>query len=165
MAPGCADVSAALDKHNFYRTRHQAPSMTWSSTLQASAQAWANTLASEGCGLRHSGAGENLYAASTSGSSITANCTSATTAWYNEVAAYKFTDTPWTDNQPFSKIGHFTQVVWKASVQLGCGAATATTYSGWKCVAIACHYSPPGNLAYDSSFYANVLPPLARVVM
>jgi hypothetical protein len=117
-------------------------------------QAWAKNLASQGCGLKHGGygnAGQNLYAV---WGNTDMSCVSATEAWYSEVSQYMFTRTPWTSNQPnFKNIGHFTQMVWKSSTQLGCGAA-----KGANCYVVSCHYSPAGNMVGDSSFYANVLP-------
>lgn len=49
--------------------------------------------------------------------------------------------------------GHFTQMVWVSSTQLGCAAATGcgTTY-------YTCHYSPAGNIASAQHFRDNVLP-------
>lgn len=49
--------------------------------------------------------------------------------------------------------GHFTQMVWKGSEQLGCGSVT--TSSG--ALYVVCNYSPPGN--YIGEFVANVLQP------
>ncbi|GLC39800.1 hypothetical protein PLESTM_000943500 [Pleodorina starrii] len=126
----------------------------WSASLANYALAWARNLASQGCALRHGGngnAGQNLYAVR---GNTAMSCVSATDGWYNEVSQYKFTRRPWTDNQPnFSNIGHFTQLVWKSSTQLGCGAAKGAN----NCYVVACHYSPAGNMVGDSSFYANVL--------
>lgn len=50
---------------------------------------------------------------------------------------------------------HFTQVVWRQTKRLGCGAAS-TDKSGW--IFVSCNYDPPGN--YLSEFQANVFPPL-----
>ncbi len=44
--------------------------MTWDSTLERAATAWAQNLANAGCGLQHggqNGAGQNLYMMSVSG--------------------------------------------------------------------------------------------------
>lgn len=67
--------------------------------------------------------------------------------WYNEIEKYDF-------NRPgFSgETGHFTQVVWKDSKQLGVGYATAN--NGFAvCVA---NYFPAGN--FEGQFPENVLP-------
>lgn len=49
--------------------------------------------------------------------------------------------------------GHFTQVVWKESTQLGVGVAT----QGNK-VFVVGQYRPPGNMNTAESFRENVLP-------
>lgn len=71
----CTDKDAVLALHNSYRARHVATGpLSWSDALAASAQSWANTLASQqACDLVHStfegrgGSGENLYGICTRG--------------------------------------------------------------------------------------------------
>ncbi len=41
------------------------------------------------------------------------------------------------------------QVVWKASIQLGCGAAFN---SASRCFAVTCRYAPAGNYVGDATF-------------
>ena len=53
------------------------------------------------------------------------------------------------------KTGHFTQVVWKDTRQLGCGVAMCDGGEIW-----VCNYSPPGN--FVRSFRQNVLPASCR---
>lgn len=74
-------------------------------------------------------------------------CTSATKAFYDEVKYYDY------NNPGFSqKTGHFTQIVWKNTKQIG--AAYATRRDGRFVLVI--RYSPPGNYRYQ--FRQNVLP-------
>ena len=67
--------------------------------------------------------------------------------WYDEVKNYDF-------NHPgFSmSTGHFTQVVWKGSKQLGCGISVASNYGVYS----VCNYNPPGN--YQGQYEQNVFP-------
>jgi hypothetical protein len=66
--------------------------------------------------------------------------------WYNEVSAYNY------NNPVFGMTtGHFTQVVWNASNQLGMGLATSS--KGTYCVG---QYQPAGN--YAGQFSTNVKP-------
>ena len=51
------------------------------------------------------------------------------------------------------KTGHFTQVVWKGSQQLGVGVAFA---NNGRIAVVVANYSPPGN--YQNRFTDNVLP-------
>ena len=74
-------------------------------------------------------------------------------SWYNEVTSYNFLQPGWNPNA-----GHFTQVVWKSSTQIGCGAADCTGYSGVLPAYVVCRYSPAGNMDTTSAFKANVLP-------
>ena len=45
--------------------------------------------------------------------------------------------------------GHFTQVVWKETTEIGCGES-----GGWTC----CRYLPAGNMSMPGWFEKNVLP-------
>jgi hypothetical protein len=79
----------------------------------------------------------------------------AVKSWYDEVSKYDY------NNPGFSSAtGHFTQVVWKSSTQLGCGAARGVkTLNGtnYNAFYVVCHYSPAGNV--QGQFPANVLKP------
>ena len=86
------------------------------------------------------GCGENL--AMHSNSQKIGETTHATDAWYSEVSKVNFDDLKFV-----SGTGHFTQVVWKASVKLGMGV------SGKYCVA---RYKAPGNMM--GAFDKNVFP-------
>ena len=59
-----------------------------------------------------------------------------------------------------SDTGHFTQVVWKSSTQVGCGAAEGTkTIEGnlYKAFYLVCQYTPSGKM--QGQFPDNVLKP------
>ena len=80
-------------------------------------------------------------------SKICANGETASQRWYDEVQYYDF------DNPGFSqKTGHFTQLVWKSSAQIGCGSACNSLNHCY----ITCNYYPPGN--YLNRFDTNVFP-------
>jgi len=85
-----------------------------------------------------------------------ANTTSAIDAWASESDKYKYS--PPTG---FSeKTGHFTQLVWKATTDVGCGVADCSANNsdnsddgkavGWFLV---CEYWPPGNVVGDHNEY------------
>jgi glioma pathogenesis-related protein 2 len=154
--------NASLSKHNSYRYTHRSPGLTSSNSLNTSAQKWAQYLANNGL-FEHSSAsqrnnaGENLYVYYTTASTVDSTNLGnmAVKSWYDEVSKYDY-------NKPgfSSATGHFTQVVWKSSTQLGCSAAQGVkTLSGKKYNAfyVVCHYSPPGNV--QGQFPANVLKP------
>ncbi|MBD1913481.1 MULTISPECIES: CAP family protein [unclassified Leptolyngbya] len=151
--------SDALAQHNTYRANHHAPALTSSNALNTSAQRWADRLAATG-EFEHSGTngvGENLYVSYTTASSIDAEtlANGAVKSWYDEVSKYDY------GNPGFSpETGHFTQVVWKGSTELGCGTAQGTaTLNGTRYNAfyVVCQYAPAGNV--QGQFAENVLRP------
>lgn len=130
--------------HNQVRAEHCAPPLTWSEELAAEATAWANQLAASGCAFRHSPSehGENL-AAGTSGA---LDADAVVAMWAGEEEKYDY------KRAMFSmKTGHFTQVVWKDTLAVGCGVATCGGNDTW-----VCNYDPPGNVEGD--FALNVAP-------
>ncbi|XP_029294651.1 Golgi-associated plant pathogenesis-related protein 1-like [Cottoperca gobio] len=135
-----------LKAHNTYRTKHSAPLMTLNSEMSASAQKWADHLATST--MKHSGSqdGENIY---NMWSSSTINLTGkeAVDSWYSEIKEYN-----WSTPGYNSKTGHFTQVVWKNSNELGVGMAT----DGNK-VFVVGQYRPAGNVNMPGYFETNVL--------
>lgn len=128
--------ASVTEPSNYAGTWAALPNVTWSDTVAASAQGWANHLASSGCKLEHAsniGYGENLAM----GTRLTA--ASAVAMWASEVD--KYTWSPTYSAADFNAgSGHYTQLVWRASVQIGCGVATCGTS-----VIVSCRFSPPGN--------------------
>jgi hypothetical protein len=123
------------------------PPLTWDTTLAADAQAWSEHLAATGCGLTHSTVdfGENLYWQS--GGTVTPD--SVVTSWYDEISCYTFgafMDTDVCDMTCASAMnasgcGHYTQIVWRDTLRVGCGMATCTSGAEiW-----TCRYDPAGN--------------------
>jgi uncharacterized protein YkwD len=143
-------VPEFVTAHNALRAKHCAPPLTWSPAIASVARKWADRLAGMGCNtLEHSRGklGENL-AAGTAGSMSDSD---VTRMWYSELEKYDFR------RQGFSmETGHFTQVVWKGTTQLGC--ASATCANGWEIW--VCNYDPPGNV--QTMYEANVLPTSCR---
>lgn len=134
-----------VDAHNRYRAKHCAAPLTWSKKLADIAQKWANTLKAKGCAFEHSpGAkyGENL-AGGTSGA---LDPEGATAMWYDEIKKYNF------KKGGFSmETGHFTQVVWTTTKQVGCGQVTCKGMDIY-----VCNYDPPGN--WEGRYKQHVLP-------
>ncbi len=134
-----------ITEHNRYRAKHCAQPLAWSPQLAADAQKWADTLEAKGCMFGHSGGkhGENL-AAGTTGAVPPEE---VVRMWYDEVKLYSF-------SKPtgFSmETGHFTQVVWLDTTQVGCGMVQCKGNDIW-----VCQYESPGN--WEGQFRQKVLP-------
>lgn len=92
-------------------------------------------------------AGENLAEGDGTGWTTAAEAaSSAVDLWYDEVSLYDYSDPVFS-----SATGHFTQLVWVASTQIGFGAYL-TSSGEWLVVA---EFDPAGNV--EGEFAANVL--------
>lgn len=140
-----AGMQAILDAHNRVRAKHCAQPLAWSPKLAAVAQDWAASLKKQGCKFGHrpnNAYGENL-AAGTSGA---LDGESVLGMWYDEIKLYDF------KSGGFSmETGHFTQVVWRDTSQVGCAMTTCKGMDIW-----VCEYDPPGNV--QTLYRKNVLP-------
>lgn len=139
------EAAAWLDAHNRVRAKHCAGPLTWSPKLAQVAQRWASSLRDHSCGvLKHSGGsfGENLAA----GTAGTLDPGSVVKLWYDEVAQYRFPDGGFSPHT-----GHFTQVVWRGTTQVGCARSQCKGLDIW-----VCEYDPPGN--WEGQYRDNVLP-------
>lgn len=136
-----------FDAHNAVRAKHCAQPLTWSPKLAAVAQDWADSLNQQGCKFGHkpnNKFGENL-AAGTVGA---LDGESVLRMWYDEVKHYRFPDGGFS-----METGHFTQVVWRQTTQVGCAVTTCRTKNLdiW-----VCEYDPPGNV--QTMYRQQVLP-------
>uniref|UniRef100_A0A673ITX4 SCP domain-containing protein n=1 Tax=Sinocyclocheilus rhinocerous TaxID=307959 RepID=A0A673ITX4_9TELE len=129
-----------LETHNAYRKQHGAPPLTINKNLCRSAQEWAEHLLSIRT-LMHSN-GDRLRHNRSLGYDL------AVESWYSEIKDYNFSRPGFT-----SKTGHFTQVVWKDTNEVGVGLATDgnTTF-------VVGQYLPAGNISNAGYFERNVLP-------
>ncbi|XP_057679557.1 cysteine-rich venom protein TEL1-like [Corythoichthys intestinalis] len=144
IATSSSDQNEIVNKHNTLRrnvkpTASNMLKMSWNSEAAANAQRWANT-----CSMNHStssqriistsGCGENLYMASNKNS-----WSDAIQSWYDEVNDWRYG----VGSVNGKEVGHFTQVVWYRSNQIGCAIAYCPN-SDTKYFYV-CQYCPPGN--------------------
>ena len=135
--------------HDKYRSMVGAPRLIWSASLATTAQAYADKLkVTRACKPEHShtaGIGENLYWAS---AIVSSNDVSKLQA----VTATQVTDSWGSEKENYSQVtntcatgkacGHYTQIIWKATTQIGCGNAVCSDNSQiW-----VCNYFPAGNV-------------------
>lgn len=125
-----------LSAHNAARAAVSAalPPLTWDTTVAGIAQNYANQRKAD-CALRHSGGpyGENIAWGSANLSGM-----DAVNMWVAEKANYDYNSNTCA---PGKVCGHYTQVVWKNSVRLGCAKVTCNNGGTF----ITCNYDPPGN--------------------
>ena len=70
--------------------------------------------------------------------------------WYNEIKFYNFDDPGFTLDT-----AHFTQVIWKETTKMGCGASVRTDGLTYK---VVCNYYKAGNIINRAKYSDNVLP-------
>jgi len=141
--------SIIVEKHNLIRQQYFSDSdLRWSPTVAASAQAYADDLANSGF-FGHDNSnigtyGENLYAAS-----YKANYGNAVDAWEKEEPYYDYNSN---SCQAGKVCGHYTQIIWKKSTEIGCGIAIYQrgAKKGW--TVVVCRYNPPGNYRGQEPF-------------
>ena len=122
-----------LEAHNLVREGVPVPPLEWSAKLAEAAKKWADHLLSSGRfeHQTHNVCGENLFEAK--GGPVSA--TGVVAAWAAESANYDYRE-----NTCLGKCGHYTQIVWHSSREVGCADARA----GRRQV-VVCEYSPAGN--------------------
>ncbi|XP_047336669.1 pathogenesis-related protein 1B-like [Impatiens glandulifera] len=126
-----------LNAHNAARSQVGVGPMRWNNNLAAYAENYAKQRQGD-CNLIHSRGpyGENL--AKGSGASFTG--VRAVSLWVGEKPFYHHNS----NSCAAGKVcGHYTQVVWRRSDQLGC-YRTQCRNGFWF---VICSYSPPGNVA------------------
>jgi pathogenesis-related protein 1 len=122
-----------LVAHNAVRKRVGAPPLAWSNELASYAQQWADSLLASG-EFRHRPNpvyGENLFdvtGASASPGEVVAD-------WAAEARNYDYQS-----NRCRDVCGHYTQIVWAGTKQVGCAVARGPNRKVW-----VCNYNPPGN--------------------
>ena len=135
-----------LNAHNQHRATVGVAPLTWSDTLSSHAQEWVDYLASLG-NLQHSqntGEGENLWM----GSSSNYSYAQMVESWGSEQQYFVGGVSPdFSSTGQFQDVGHYTQIVWKDTVEVGCAVASANGNDF-----LVCRYSPPGNVPGQTAY-------------
>jgi uncharacterized protein YkwD len=123
-----------LEAHNAVRADVDLPPLRWSEKLAEVAREWATSeIVRFQFQHSHLGHGENLF--EIRGGRVTP--ADVVDAWASEVHDY---DAP-ANRCRRGKCGHYTQIVWRATTAVGCGAAHSSFREVW-----VCEYDPPGNV-------------------
>lgn len=122
-----------LAAHNAVRARVGAAPLAWSAALAAVARKRADQILSTGkfAHLPHWTYGENLFEAE----GAVATPSQVVERWAAEASDYDYRR-----NSCRHVCGHYTQIVWRASRQVGCAASRAGRLE-----VFVCEYNPPGN--------------------
>jgi len=169
---------AILDRHNELRRKvakgeeksnnqPQAADMrklVWSDELERIAQKWADGCVYKHSNNKHLGIGENLAIESSRGArafdkkeQAEERALKLVTDWYIEVDMFKPRDI-----KPFrftNDIGHYSQMVWADTEELGCGMIYVKENASLKTY-LVCNYSKAGNYG-DGTMYT-VGPPCSK---
>jgi pathogenesis-related protein 1 len=132
-----SEAAEFLQVHNEARARVGVAPLRWSETLAQFAQQWADHLASTGT-FQHRDQGQTGYGENLFGGSDGYSPADAARHWLEERAAYR--GGPITA-QNFQSVGHYTQMVWSTTTEVGYGLARGRNGM----VIIVGNYSPGGN--------------------
>lgn len=122
-----------LAAHNAVRKRVGVPPLVWSAPLVQAAAKWARTLAANGK-FEHQARnkyGENLFEEI----GATASPREVVNSWAAEAKNYNRDR-----NSCSGTCGHYTQIVWRGTKEVGCASARSGNRQIW-----VCEYNPPGN--------------------
>ncbi len=121
-----------LAGHNAIRSQLKLPPLQWSSKLAVFAQKWADTLLAKNWSIHNPNSpyGENIFI---SGTGSTPSM--AVKEWASESRDYLYST-----NSCKTDCGHYTQMVWRNTMRVGCGVARNARREIW-----VCSYDPPGN--------------------
>ena len=122
-----------LAAHNAVRAKVGVPALAWSEDLARVAQEWANTLIAERR-FDHrpkSKYGENMFRMD--GARTTAQ--KVVERWASEAENFDYKA-----NRCKGECGHYTQIVWRSTKEVGCAVARGGGREVW-----VCEYAPPGN--------------------
>ena len=129
-----------VQAHNAVRAKLNLPPLIWSAKIAVVAQQWADRLAArdEFVHRPKSVYGENMF-------KIIGSPTSAARVlkeWADEAADYDSHS-----NRCKGVCGHYTQIVWRDTREVGCGVARKARTEIW-----VCDYNPPGNWVGQKPF-------------
>lgn len=138
-----------LAAHNGERTRLGVPALRWNTRLEQDAARWAAALARRGVlehadGSTRSGNGENLWMGSAGHWPVE----DMVGAFLGEKANFRpgrFPNISRTGN--WSDVGHYSQVVWRGTREVGCAVATGQGND-----VLVCRYWPAGNVWGENAY-------------
>jgi hypothetical protein len=143
-----ADMVALFELMNAARIETGSAPFTWNAAVAATADSWA-----AGCSWMHAARGQRIYMGTQMGENLGAG---SGTNWTPEglgqgwIEEEQFYDCPSNTCAGGEVCGHYTQVIWRNSTQVGCAIRTCTIGSpfgngsgSWRF--LVCRFLPAGN--------------------
>lgn len=143
--------------HNVWRSKVGVAPLKWSAELAAFAQSWANHLQqTNACGMQHRDGAERNLNGKVAGENLAWTWQDpkpekgyiytpeeAVDAWGSEVEFYDHA----TGQCKGGACGHYTQLVWHNTTEVGCGRASCGNDEVW-----VCNYLPAGNFIGEKPY-------------
>jgi pathogenesis-related protein 1 len=130
------EEQAVLSYHNQVRASVGVAPLNWSEKLSQHAANWTTKLAAQGCAIGHSqdsNYGENIFISSSNHDAVV----EAAKAWESEKINYSGEPL---NKSLWSQVGHYTQMVWRDTSELGCAKVACAND-----LIVVCNYNPAGN--------------------
>ncbi len=144
------EQAVVLDVHNRERAAVGVAPIAWNARLAADAERWAAHLAQIN-GLIHyrtagepeNGEGENLFM----GTARAYRIDEMVGLWASEKRAFRRARRWDQDGATFEAVGHYTQMVWRTTREVGCAIASNGSDDF-----LVCRYAQPGNMIGQKPF-------------
>jgi len=133
------DANFILREHNIARCMHGADPLVWHDGMASHGKSWADKI--HYSGMKH---GDMDFDDMHVGQNLAGSCSSPDFPDSDKTAVSQ-----WMEEESYNG-GHYTQLVWKGSKQVGCGMWCGPDL-GMNCCMVACNYYPAGNNGEDAS--------------
>ncbi len=124
-----------IDTHNKWRSEVGVPPLVWSNNLENYASEWAIKNGKKNCKMEHrtdTNYGENLFWSS----GFPFNPVEVVNSWGSEKDEYHDEVV----GQSNAVVGHYTQIIWRTTTEVGCAAFQCDEQ-----FLVVCNYNPAGN--------------------
>ncbi|CDW56121.1 golgi associated plant pathogenesis-related prote in; golgi associated plant pathogeneis-related protein [Trichuris trichiura] len=139
-----------LDAHNRIRAQYGSPLLSWCQQLADEAESWAADLLNRGRIIYkdQQGLGENIAIMKIESPRLLPTGEQISRLWAQEANLYDFDNPSWTE-----ECQNFTQLVWKATREVGCSRQWSPSQ---KRAVVVAFYRPAGNGNNTQSFKENI---------
>lgn len=137
-----------LAAHNAERAALNISALIWSDALASDARQWAVHLATAGAwqhadATTRKGEGENLWEGTAGGFSVE----EMVGGWTSEKHYFHYGPFPDDGRSAGQPIGHYTQIIWRSTTEVGCAIAV-----GHGNDVLVCRYAPMGNFIGEAPY-------------